>query len=81
MNVKNLGYLWIVPCAEEIHIAFKFGNVTINVHPLDFSTVPSPPISGLAGEAYCIGQEVAKSIFSLHYTYLPIVPAFFVHPR
>ncbi|KIY46720.1 acid protease, partial [Fistulina hepatica ATCC 64428] len=35
VNIQGLGQVWIVPCAQEVNITFKFAGQSFPVHPLD----------------------------------------------
>jgi hypothetical protein len=58
-NVAGIGDTWILPCASEVNISYKFGGITFPVHPLDATLEPQTlgleGVQNSQGEDCCIG--------------------------
>ncbi|CAL1707657.1 unnamed protein product [Somion occarium] len=64
-NITGVGEIYTVPCNAELNVTFKFGNVSIPVHPLDTSSDDLGRTDPL-GNQICLGgfqpiQDSAES--------------------
>ncbi|KAF9018388.1 acid protease, partial [Hymenopellis radicata] len=59
VNVDGVGYVWVLPCTQEVNITFQFKGVQYPIHPLDatmdVSSLGVDNITDSRGHAACVG--------------------------